>query len=240
MELKNTNCSAENSPSVKNTHPIQSIDWGLIEYNEAWQKQEELFQKTIKDKSEGLATENYLIFCEHPHVYTLGKSGDEQNMLLNFIQLQAKNATFVHTNRGGDITYHGPGQIVGYPIFDLDSFHMGLKQYIYNIEEAIIRTLVHYNIKSERLQGATGVWLDVGKPNCRKICAIGVRSSRFVTMHGFALNVNSNLEYFSYINPCGFVDKGVTSVEKELGHSVDIELFKDLLRSEILKIFGGI
>ena len=240
MELKNTNCSAENSLSVKNTHPIQSIDWGLIEYNEAWQKQEELFQKTIKDKSEGLATENYLIFCEHPHVYTLGKSGDEQNMLLNFIQLQAKNATFVHTNRGGDITYHGPGQIVGYPIFDLDSFHMGLKQYIYNIEEAIIRTLVHYNIKSERLQGATGVWLDVGKPNCRKICAIGVRSSRFVTMHGFALNVNSNLEYFSYINPCGFVDKGVTSVEKELGNSVDIELFKDLLRSEILKIFGGI
>lgn len=240
MELKNTNCSAENSLSVKNTHPIQSIDWGLIEYNEAWQKQEELFQKTIKDKSEGLATENYLIFCEHPHVYTLGKSGDEQNMLLNFIQLQAKNATFVHTNRGGDITYHGPGQIVGYPIFDLDSFHLGLKQYIYNIEEAIIRTLVHYDIKSERLQGATGVWLDVGKPNCRKICAIGVRSSRFVTMHGFALNVNSNLEYFSYINPCGFVDKGVTSVEKELGHSVDIELFKDLLRSEILKIFGGI
>lgn len=215
-------------------------DWGLIEYNEAWQKQEELFQRTIKQKSDGLETLNYLIFCEHPHVYTLGKSGDEHNMLLNYIQLQAKNATFVHTNRGGDITYHGPGQIVGYPILDLDNFHLGLKQYIYNIEEAIINTLAGYNIKCGRLKGATGVWLDVDKPNCRKICAIGVRSSRFITMHGFALNINTNMEYFNYINPCGFVDKGVTSVEKELGHTVDIEQFKQVLRSNIFAIFNSL
>ena len=177
------------------------------------------------------------IFCEHPHVYTLGKSGDEHNMLLNYIQLQAKDATFVKTNRGGDITYHGPGQLVGYPIFDLANFSLGLKQYIYNVEEAIINTLFQFNIVSKRLEGSTGVWLDVGLPTCRKICAIGVRSSRFVTMHGFALNVNSQLEYFNYINPCGFIDKGVTSMEKELGQKVDIEDLKIRLRIEIEKLF---
>ena len=212
---------------------IQFVDWGLIEYNEAWSKQEALFSKSVERKSEGLATDNFLVFCEHPHVYTLGKSGDEQNMLLNYIQLQAKHAGFVQTNRGGDITYHGPGQVVGYPIFDLANFNLGLKQYIHYIEEAIIHTLSLYNIQSARLDGATGVWIDVGLATCRKICAIGVRSSRFVTMHGFALNVNTQLEYFNYINPCGFIDKGVTSMEKELGQKVDIERLKSDLKCSI-------
>ncbi len=219
---------------------IQFQDWGLIEYNEAWEKQESIFQNTISQKIQGLSTENVLVFCEHPHVYTLGKSGDEHNLLLNYIQLQAKDATFVKTNRGGDITYHGPGQVVGYPIFDLANFKLGLKQYIFNIEEAIINTLKLYGINSQRLDGATGVWLNVGMPNCRKICAIGVRSSRYVTMHGFALNVNTQMEYFNYINPCGFIDKGVTSIEKELGHEIDIEVLKSQLRESLCSEFGDL
>ncbi|MDD4993529.1 MAG: lipoyl(octanoyl) transferase LipB [Paludibacter sp.] len=216
---------------------IQYIDWGLVEYNDAWAKQETLFNGSIERKLQNLPTDNYLVFCEHPHVYTLGKSGDEHNMLLNYIQLQAKDVTFVKTNRGGDITYHGPGQLVGYPIFDLANFNLGLKQYIHNVEEAIINTLAFYNIPSTRLEGATGVWLDVGKPTCRKICAIGVRSSRFVTMHGFALNVNTDLSYFGHINPCGFVDKGVTSMEKELGTKVDMEELKANMRKSIEELF---
>ena len=212
-------------------------DWGVVEYNKAWIDQESVFNETINKKISGVETDNLLVFCEHPHVYTLGKSGDEHNMLLNYIQLQAKDATFVKTNRGGDITYHGPGQVVGYPIFDLANFDLGLKQYIYNIEEAIIKTLALYNIMSTRLDGATGVWLDVGMPTCRKICAIGVRSSRYVTMHGFALNVNTQLEYFSYINPCGFIDKGVTSMQKELGKEVDFEELKSRLKAEIIDQF---
>jgi len=210
----------------------------LVEYNKAWKNQEDLFNNTIQRKTQELSTDNYLVFCEHPHVYTLGKSGDEHNMLLNYIQLQTKNATFVKSNRGGDITYHGPGQLVGYPIFDLANFGVGLKQYIYNVEEAIIKILSLYNIMSTRLDGATGVWLDVELPTCRKICAIGVRSSRYVTMHGFALNVNTQLEYFSYINPCGFVDKGVTSIEKELERKVDFEDLKLRLRDAIMEQFG--
>ena len=220
---------------MKNT--IQFVDWGMTEYNEAWSKQEELFNDAIAHKSNGEPTTNTLIFCEHPHVYTLGKSGDEHNMLLNYIQLQAKDAVFVKSNRGGDITYHGPGQLVGYPIFDLANFDLGLKQYIHNIEEAIINTLALYGINTTRLEGATGVWLEVGQPTCRKICAIGVRSSRYVTMHGFALNINTQLEYFSYINPCGFIDKGVTSMQKELGAEVDMKELKDKLRREIEKQF---
>ncbi|MBP1663615.1 MAG: lipoate-protein ligase [Bacteroidetes bacterium] len=212
-------------------------DWGLIEYNKAWENQEKIFDETIQQKIKGFPTQNHLIFCEHPHVYTLGKSGNENNLLLDYIQLQAKNATFVHTNRGGDITYHGPGQLVGYPIFDLEKYNIGLKQYIYNIEEAIINCLAEYNIICERLEKATGVWMDVGKPDCRKICAIGVRSSRFVTMHGFALNVNTQLEYFSYINPCGFIDKGVTSMQKELCAPVDMATLKTKLKLHIEKQF---
>jgi len=217
---------------------IEYQDWGLVEYNEAWAKQESLFSTSIEKKMQELPTDNYLVFCEHPHVYTLGKSGDEQNMLLNMIQLQAKHATFVHSNRGGDITYHGPGQVVGYPIFDLANFELGLKQYIFRIEEAIIQTLSLYRIPSTRLEGSTGVWLDVGEPACRKICAIGVRSSRYVTMHGFALNVNTQLEYFSYINPCGFIDKGVTSMEKELSGKVDMDELKVRLRECIEEQFS--
>jgi len=178
---------------------IQCIDWGLIEYNEAWKAQEAFFASIIQHKINQEETENYLVFCEHPHVYTLGKSGDEHNLLLNYIQLQAENAQFVQTNRGGDITYHGPGQLVGYPIFDLANFEIGLKDYIYKLEESIIELLKLYDIQSKRLEGATGVWLDVGNKNTRKICAIGVRSSRYVTMHGFALNVNTDLNYFNHI-----------------------------------------
>jgi len=208
-------------------------DWGLIDYNLAWKQQEELFNETISLKINQQTTQNTLVFCEHPHVYTLGKSGDEHNMLLDMIQLVAKDAIFVRTNRGGDITYHGPGQLVGYPIFDLANFGMGLKQYIYNIEQAIINVLVDYNIIATRLNGATGVWIDVDQPNCRKICAIGVRSSRYVTMHGFALNVNTMLEYFNYINPCGFIDKGVTSIEKETGRMIDMSELKIRLKTAI-------
>ena len=217
---------------------IEYQDWGLVEYNEAWAKQESLFSTSIEKKMQELPTDNYLVFCEHPHVYTLGKSGDEQNMLLNMIQLQAKHATFVHSNRGGDITYHGPGQVVGYPIFDLANFELGLKQYIFRIEEAIIQTLSLYRIPSTRLEVSTGVWLDVGEPACRKICAIGVRSSRYVTMHGFALNVKTQLEYFSYNNPCGFIDKGVTSMEKELSGKVDMDELKVRLRECIEEQFS--
>lgn len=209
-------------------------DWGLIDYNLAWDKQELLFRNTIERKTKELATDDVLVLCEHPHVYTLGKSGDEHNMLLNYIQLQAAHAQFVKTNRGGDITYHGPGQLVGYPIFDLSNFKIGLKQYIFLVEEAIIRTLAEYNIVTTRLDGATGVWLDVNKPSCRKISAIGVRSSKFVTMHGFALNINTDLTYFNHINPCGFIDKGVTSMQKELAREVDMNEIKN----QILKQFN--
>jgi lipoyl(octanoyl) transferase len=216
---------------------IHTTDWGLIEYNEAWNKQEEIFKQTIQLKLDNKQTTNTLVFCEHPHVYTLGKSGDEQNMLLNYIQLQAADAQFVKTNRGGDITYHGPGQIVGYPIFDLANFNIGLKQYIFLIEEAIINTLKHYDIESTRLDGATGVWLNVGMPSCRKICAIGVRSSRFVTMHGFALNINTDLTYFKHINPCGFIDKGVTSLQNELNMEINMEEVKTILANNFDKLF---
>lgn len=216
---------------------IQFQDWGEVPYNEAWERQEQIFSQTIDRKLQGKATENTMIFCEHPHVYTLGKSGDEHNLLIDYIQMQAAGAQFVKTNRGGDITYHGPGQIVGYPVFDLNSFNIGLKKYIELLEEVVILTLKDVDIYVERFPGATGVWLDVGKPSARKICAIGVRSSRFVTMHGFALNVNTDLTYFSHINPCGFVDKGVTSVQKELGHSVDVEMIKSKLKLSFQQVF---
>jgi lipoyl(octanoyl) transferase len=217
---------------------IKPVDWGLIEYNQAWKEQELIFAETISRKIQELETENYLILCEHPHVYTLGKSGDEHNLLLNYIQLQANNAQFVHTNRGGDITYHGPGQIVGYPIFDLANFGIGLKEYINRIEASIIELLQQYNIRSERLSGATGVWLDTGTKQARKICAIGVRSSRYVTMHGFALNINTDLAYFGHINPCGFTDKGVTSLEQELGEKQDMNKVKAALLEIFQKKFS--
>lgn len=219
---------------------IAMTDWGLVPYMEAWDRQEEIFSETIRKKLAEEQTNNLLIYCQHPHVYTLGKSGDEHNLLLDYIQLQASHAEFVHTNRGGDITYHGPGQIVGYPIFDLSNFGIGLKNYIHLMEECIILLLKDYGIHSERLAGATGVWLDTGTPRTRKICAIGVRSSRYVTMHGFALNVNTDLSYFGHINPCGFVDKGVTSLSKELGKEVSEEEVKTKLYNIFQLVFGDV
>jgi len=220
--------------------PATFTDLGLIEYGAAWDLQEHLFNRIIAQKKAGLAqTDNFLLFCEHPHVYTLGKSGAESNLLLNAIQLQAKDAAFFRTNRGGDITYHGPGQIVGYPILNLEVMVSGAREYIEKMEEAIILTLGRYDIKSERLGGATGVWLDTDKPGrTRKICAIGVRTSHWVSMHGFAFNVNTDLQYFNYINPCGFTDKAVTSLSAELGRPVEINEVKSLLAEQLALVFG--
>jgi lipoyl(octanoyl) transferase len=203
----------------------------LTDYKKAWDYQEELFEKVVNNKLTGDGSLHYLLFCEHPHVYTLGKSGAGSNLLISNEMLQRINATFYHINRGGDITYHGPGQIVAYPIFNLEAFKITLKDYIHLLEQVIIRFLDKYGIKADRLNGATGVWLDSGsKGKERKICAIGVRASRFVTMHGLAFNINTDLNYFNYINPCGFVDKGVTSLQKELGRPIDIKLAENELK----------
>lgn len=219
---------------------------GMIDYKQAWDFQEERFQEVVaaklnKRESEGekKPSLHHLIFCQHPHVYTLGKSGDQTNLLITDELLTKIGATFYKINRGGDITYHGPGQIVGYPIFDLEEMHLGIKEYIHNLEEAIIQTLGQLNIVATRLDGATGVWLDAADPTrARKICAIGVRASRFVSMHGFALNVNTNLDYFRYINPCGFIDKGVTSIEKELGAPQSLEKVEVFLKKNMGDIFN--
>ncbi|MFN8239216.1 MAG: lipoyl(octanoyl) transferase LipB [Bacteroidales bacterium] len=220
-------------------------DIGLTDYKKAWDYQEVIFRELIDDKLRSQPGDvnrgsipGRLIFVEHPHVYTLGKSGSENNLLLDYIQLQAKDASFYRIDRGGDITYHGPGQIVGYPIFDLDKAGVSLKEYIHKLEDAVIETIASNGLRGERLDGATGVWLDPATPGrARKICAIGVRASRYVTMHGFAFNVNTSLEYFNYINPCGFTDKGVTSLEKELGSKQDIEKVKGLLKDNLKKVF---
>ena len=215
-------------------------DLGLIDYQEAWSIQEKFFNSIIKEKlnRNNSPIEYNLLFCEHPHVYTLGKSGVENNLLLNNIQLQAKNASFYKVNRGGDITYHGPGQIVGYPIIDLEPFKIGIKAYVDLLEESIINTIAHLGIKGERLKGASGVWLDTDSPaKVRKICAMGVRASRYVTMHGFALNVNTDLNYFGYINPCGFTDKSVTSLQSELGRKINISEVKQILLKELTALF---
>ncbi len=221
-------------------------DLGLMPYQQAWDYQEKLLNEIITQKLEiqkqpfnqERFTNNYLLFVEHPHVFTLGKSGSEDNMLANFIQLQAKNAEFIHTNRGGDITYHGPGQIVGYPILNLDYFVKGIRDYIEKLEEAIILCLQHYRLEGHRLEGATGVWLDPDVPGkTRKICAIGVRVSRGVSMHGFAFNVNTDLSYFSLINPCGFTDKRVTSLQAELGKEMDSSEVKAILKTSIARVF---
>jgi len=212
-------------------------DLGLISYEEAWEYQEKLFKGIIdaKQNEEGNKLSDHLLLCEHPHVYTLGKSGSDSNLLINEKILESKGATFYRTNRGGDITYHGPGQIVAYPIIDLEKYKLGIRRYIEILEEAVINLLEKYGIASTRLEGASGVWLDTDKPIlARKICAIGVRSSRFVTMHGFAFNINTQLDYYNYINPCGFTDKGVTSMQKELGTEQDIERIKLELK-DILK-----
>lgn len=213
---------------------------GVIDYKECWDFQETLFNEIlIQKREEKTNILNHLIFCEHPHVYTLGKSGSEDNMLINYIQLQAKNATFHKINRGGDITYHGPGQLVGYPILNLTAFEVGIKDYIFKIEEAIIIALKHFNVEATRLDGAIGVWLDVDNPKkVRKICAIGVRTSHWVSMHGFAFNINTDLDYFNHINPCGFTDKAVTSLEKELGYKQDFEAVSSVVKQSLAEVFG--
>ena len=225
---------------------INFEDLGIIDYKEAWDYQEKLFNEIIALKLDGknnsapsnFKYQHHLLFCEHPHVFTLGKNGAQSNLLVSEELLRKIGATFYKINRGGDITYHGPGQIVGYPIFDLEAMKLGIKEYINMLEESIINTLAEYGIKAGRLAGATGVWLDaISEANARKICAIGVRVSRYVTMHGFALNVNTNLDYFQYINPCGFIDKGVTSIEKELGCKQDFEETKKCLLKNIKKVF---
>ncbi len=225
---------------------VKFEDLGSIEYKNAWNYQEEIFAEYLKIKAENrdlyddkqIEIEGKVLFCEHPHVYTLGKSGEQNNLLINDEFLDKIQATYIKTNRGGDITYHGPGQIVGYPLIDLERFNLQVKQYIANLEQSIILTLKEFGIDSERLPLSTGVWLDVGTNKVRKICAIGVKASRFITMHGFAFNVNTNLEYFNHINPCGFVDKGVTSMQKELGKMRDIEKVKDVLKEKMEEVFG--
>jgi len=202
---------------------IKLQDLGTKDFKETWDYQEQIFKSIldtkIKNRREnaGLETDNYFLFVEHPHVYTLGKSGDMSNLLLTEEQLTQKGATFYKINRGGDITYHGPGQIVGYPILDLENFFTDIHKYLRFLEEVIILTLEEYGLKTERSPGETGVWLDVGTPFARKICALGVRASRWVTMHGFALNVNANLGYFDHIIPCGIRGKAVSSLNVELG-----------------------
>jgi lipoyl(octanoyl) transferase len=219
---------------------VNFIDLGLMDFKEAWDYQAFL-QKRIIDAKTGESNDkvkNYLLFVEHPHVYTLGKSGKENNLLITDDLLNSINASFYKIDRGGDITYHGPGQVVGYPIFDLSSFGMGIRDYIHNLEQAIIDSLSEIGIAASRLEGATGVWLEIDHPlRTRKICAVGVRVSRSVTMHGFAFNVNTDLNYFRYIHPCGFIDKGVTSVERELGTVQSMDRIKKLLLHNLERIF---
>ncbi len=220
------------------------IDLGLKEYKEAWDYQLTLFERSLMVKGENRTneiqkpTENHLLFVEHPHVYTLGKSGDENNLLLKKEALSEINASYFPTNRGGDITYHGPGQIVGYPILDLENFFTDIHKYMRTLEEAVILTLAEYGIEGKRIAGLTGVWIDSGKSNVqRKICALGVKTSRWITMHGFALNVNTDLNYFGNIVPCGIQDKAVTSIEHELGVHQNMDEVKNRLKQKISLLF---
>ena len=226
---------------------VKFINLGLVDYQKAWDYQEDLFKRITdtklgnrdEDPEDQAETENYLLFCQHPHVYTLGKSGDEENLLLNESELRDKNTTLYHINRGGDITYHGPGQLVAYPILDLDNFFTDIHKYLRYLEEAIILTCAEYGIQAGRIDGLTGVWLDyINRKNPRKICAIGVKSSRWVTMHGFAFNVNTNLEYFNHIIPCGISDKAVTSLSKELGQEVEISEVENKVLEHLKSLFG--
>jgi lipoyl(octanoyl) transferase len=238
-------------------------DWGLIDYQQAWDRQEDLFSATVKTKLDNRNNEiayseaakslvpadayepfvadetfNYLVFCEHPHVYTLGKSGKAEHLLLDEEGLKEKQAVYYTINRGGDITYHGPGQIVSYPILDLDNFFTDIHLYLRTLEDAVILTLADYGLQAGRYPGYTGVWFDADNEKARKICAMGVRCSRWVTMHGLAFNVNTNLDYFKNIVPCGIDDKAVTSMQQELGHEVDINEVKKILKHHISVLFG--
>lgn len=222
------------------------IDLGLMDYQKAWDYQTNLFQSILDIKiqnrslpiNEQRITNNYLLFCEHPHVFTLGKSGEEKNLLVKKEDLHTIEATYYHINRGGDITYHGPGQIVVYPIIDLENFFTDIHQYMRLLEESVIQTLEEFNIKSGRIKGLTGVWIDFeNEKRARKICALGVKSSRWVTMHGLAFNVNTLLEYFNYIVPCGINDKAVTSMEKEMKGQQDFQYVKSILKEKIASLF---
>ncbi|MBR9997490.1 MAG: lipoyl(octanoyl) transferase LipB [Cyclobacteriaceae bacterium] len=230
----------------KINHKTIFHDLGIIDYKKAWDYQEELFAGIVDRKLKNRditagnqkTTPNYLLFCQHPHVYTLGKSGDPANLLLNDRELREKNIAYYKINRGGDITYHGPGQLVGYPILDLDNFFTDIYKYLRFLEEAVIRTLHEFGIEAGRIAGLTGVWIDhVQKVNPRKICAIGVKSSRWVTMHGFAFNINSDLSYFDYIVPCGIRDKSVTSMSAELQKEVDMDDVKNRLKKHLTGLF---
>lgn len=226
-------------------------DWGIIEYGEAWDRQEKMLEEALvlkrdynnlpsESRATPPATVHHLILCYHPHVYTLGKSGHLENLLLNDARLSALGVSFYKTNRGGDITYHGPGQIVGYPLLDLEKFRTDLGWYMRSLEEVIIRTIAHYGLAGERLPGSTGVWLDTDNPaKARKICAMGVRCSRWMTMHGFALNVNTDLSYFGHIIPCGITDKGVTSIAAEIGKLVDEAEVKEHLYHAFGEVFNA-
>ena len=222
---------------------VNYIEKGLIDYKECWDFQETLFKQSVdlkiaaRNKETDEIPQNHLIFCSHPHVYTLGKSGSEQNLLIAENLLKSIDAQYYKINRGGDITYHGPGQLVMYPIFDLDQFFTDIHKYMRYLEEAIILTLNEFSIKAGRVEGLTGVWIDGGTERERKICAMGVKSSRWVTMHGIALNVNTNLDYFNHIVPCGIVNKSVTSMQKELGTEVDIEAVQQSLKINMANIF---
>lgn len=229
---------------MKLNKEVELRELGTKDFKETWDYQELLFKgildTKIKNRREdaNLMTPNYFLFVEHPHVYTLGKSGDVNNLLLNETQLKEKEASFYKINRGGDITYHGPGQIVGYPILDLDNFFTDIHKYLRFLEEVVILTLDEYGVKATRSKGETGVWIDVGTPFARKICAMGVRASRWVTMHGFALNINANLGYFDHIIPCGINDKAVTSLQVELGvEKVNIEEVKQKLLKHFTVLF---
>ena len=224
---------------------IKLTDLGLTSYQEAWDIQQSKFDSIVNQKlanrklpeNEQTNTQSEFLFVEHPHVYTLGKSGKTEHMLLDQQSLEAKGASFVKVNRGGDITYHGPGQVVAYPLLDLDNFFTDIHLYLRKLEDVIIKTIAEYGLKGERSDGETGVWLDVGKPSARKICAMGVRTSRWVTMHGFALNVNSDLKYFDYIVPCGIRGKAVASMHAELGQEVDQEEVKEKIKKHFQIIF---
>lgn len=220
-------------------------DLGVKDYQPTWDYQEELLKQNLdikihnRENPENLKpTDNHLLFVEHPHVYTLGKSGHESNLLANENKLKEIEATYVKVNRGGDITYHGFGQIVGYPILDLENFYTDIHRYMRDLEEVIIRTIAEYGLTGERSPGETGVWFDVGKPYARKICALGVKASRWVTIHGFALNVNTNMKYFDYIIPCGISDKQVTSMQRELEKEVDYEEVKKKIKKHFVDVFG--
>ena len=221
------------------TTQVLYSDLGLLEYQQAWDLQENILQQSIAQKAQGLVPAHHLLFVEHPPVYTLGKSGKREHVLIDEQEMQERQIAFFQTNRGGDITYHGPGQLVGYPIFDLEQFYRDIGRYLRELEQVIILTLQDYGLKGERSSGETGVWLDPGIPGrARKICAMGVRCSRWITMHGFALNISNDLSYFNHIFPCGIPDKSVTSLQNELGTTLTVKEVKENVLQKFKQVFG--